>query len=371
MSRTFQKYSLYELVIMAVIAALGIALKPIISPLAHIVCGPLMIPSGTLAGGLYMMWIVIGYGLVRKPGTALIICLIQALLVIFTGVIGSHGIVSLVTYLLPGVLVEIVMLVSRHRGCCIGCCAAGGMAANMAGTVATNVVFFQVPGIYLILILSLSAVSGLIGGIIAWELIRVFEGFTERSLKGRNKWLDSIPSEKAEAEENTADENPVDKKQKSRRQGSIIAIVAATLVLVAGLTAYVNIKTVPEQGAGTDLTLNVCGETTTLSLADLQIMEHDRVKVKQSSASHEDIDGTYTGVMLDVILREKQIVPDETDDCDVILTAGDGYSTAGKGSEISDIMIIYVKEENWLQAMFVKDRFGNRGCRELTKITIE
>ncbi len=312
MSRTFQKYSLYELVIMAVIAALGIALKPIISPLAHIVCGPLMIPSGTLAGGLYMMWIVIGYGLVKKPGTALIICLIQALLVIFTGVIGSHGIVSLVTYLLPGVLVEIVMLVSRHRACCIGCCVVGGMAANMAGTVATNVVFFQVPGVYLILILSLSAVSGLIGGIIAWELIRVFEGFTERRLKGRNKWLNAeelkeAEVKEAEALETAADVKPANKKRKSRRQGSIIAIVAAILVLVAGLTAYVNIKTASEHGAETDLTLNVCGEERTLSLAELQTMEHDRVKIQQSSASHEDIDGTYIGVMLDVILTEAQI----------------------------------------------------------------
>ncbi len=371
MSRTFQKYSLYELVIMAVIAALGIALKPIISPLAHIVCGPLMIPSGTLAGGLYMMWIVIGYGLVRKPGTALIICLIQALLVIFTGVIGSHGIVSLVTYTLPGVLVEIVMLVSRHRGCCIGCCVAGGMAANMAGTVATNVVFFQVPGVYLILILSLSAVSGLIGGIIAWELIKLFEGFAERRSRGRKEWLDSVPSEEAEAEETAAAETPAGKKKKSRKAGTVIVIIAAVLVLVSGLTAYVNLKTATEQGAGADLTLNVCGETTTMSLADFQIMEHDRVKVKQSSASHEDIDGIYTGVMLDVILTEMQIMPDKIEDCNIILTGKDGYSTAGKGSEVSDIMIIYVREENWLQAMFVKDQFGNRGCRELTKITIE
>ena len=102
MSGFFQKFTLYELVVMAVMAALDIATKQIVAPIAHIVCGPFAIPSGALAGGFYMMWIVIGYGIVRKPGAALIISTIQALLVFFTGVVGSHGIMSLFTYICPG-----------------------------------------------------------------------------------------------------------------------------------------------------------------------------------------------------------------------------------------------------------------------------
>lgn len=173
MKKIFNKFTLYELVITAAMAALGIAIKPIAVPLAHLVCGPLMIPSGALAGGLYMMWLVIGYGIVKKPGAALIISVIQALLVVFTGVAGSHGIMSLFTYIAPGLAVEIVMLIMNHRGCCIGCCAIAGIAANVAGTASVNILFFQAPGPYLVLILSLAALSGMIGGIIGWKLIKI------------------------------------------------------------------------------------------------------------------------------------------------------------------------------------------------------
>lgn len=192
MSRLFRRYTLYELVMMAIMAALGIAVKPILVPLAHVVCGPLMIPSGALAGGLYMMWIVIAYGLTQKPGTALWVSVIQAFLVLFTGVTGSHGIMSLFTYILPGIAVEAVLLILKHRCCCVGCCAIAGIAANVAGTACVNIVFFQAPGVYLVLILAVAALSGMIGGMIGWYLIRVFHRFGRIGQQGggRESWIE-------------------------------------------------------------------------------------------------------------------------------------------------------------------------------------
>lgn len=175
MKKLFEKFTLYELVICTVIATLGLALKQIVIPIATIVAGPLLIPKGALAGGLYMMWLIIGYGLVRKPGTALIISLLQALLVMLTGILGSHGILSLFTYLAPGLAVEVVMLLIRHRGCCLPCCVLGGLAANVAGVAAVNMVIFRVPGVYLVLVLSVAALSGMAGGWIACKLIEIFE----------------------------------------------------------------------------------------------------------------------------------------------------------------------------------------------------
>ena len=191
MSGFFQKFTLYELVIMAVMAALDIATTQIVAPLAHIVCGPFAIPSGALAGGFYMMWIIIGYGIVRKPGTALIISIIQALLVIFTGVVGSHGIMSLFTYICPGLAVELVLIITRHRCCCAGCCALAGIAANMTGTACVNIVFFRAPGVYLILVLAMAALSGLAGGITGWQLIKIFSKTPlMSSVGGSHKWKD-------------------------------------------------------------------------------------------------------------------------------------------------------------------------------------
>jgi len=61
-----KQFTVYELIIIALTASLGIASKPIIVPLIHLITGPLFIPGGAVAGGFYMMWIVLGATLVGK-----------------------------------------------------------------------------------------------------------------------------------------------------------------------------------------------------------------------------------------------------------------------------------------------------------------
>lgn len=198
MNRILQKFRVYDLVVIAVMAALGLAVKPVVVPLAHMICGPLMIPGGALAGGLYMMWMVIGYGIVKKPGTAVLIGLIQALLVLFTGIIGSHGIMSLMTYTAPGIAVDLILLLTGHRVCCRGCAVLAGAAANVTGTICVNLVFFQAPGIYLILIIALALLSGAVGGLIAWELLRVMDKYHLTAKKGREKGRKKDETEKTQ-----------------------------------------------------------------------------------------------------------------------------------------------------------------------------
>ncbi|SDK16450.1 ECF transporter S component [Natronincola ferrireducens] len=172
--RFLKRFSVFDLVVIAMMASLGIAIKPVVVPLAHIITGPLYIPGGVIAGGFYMLWIVLGVGLVGKRGTATLIALVQAIMVISIGVFGTHGILSLITYLLPGIAVDMALLLTRHRGCCIGCCFLAGIAANMSGTFLVNVVFFQLPLIPLILSLSSAALSGGLGGLIAYSIIKQF-----------------------------------------------------------------------------------------------------------------------------------------------------------------------------------------------------
>lgn len=177
MNKFLKRFTVYDLVIMAVMAALGIAVKPIVVPLAHAICGPLMIPGGAVAGGFYMMWIVIAYGIVGKPGTAALTALIQALLVMFTGIAGSHGIMSLLTYAAPGIVMDLALLLIRHRACCRGCCAIGGAAANLTGTLCVNLVFFQAPDLYLAVMIGTAVLSGAIGGLLAWELLKIMKRY--------------------------------------------------------------------------------------------------------------------------------------------------------------------------------------------------
>lgn len=174
---------MFDLVVIAMMASLGVAIKPVVVPLAHIITGPLYIPGGVIAGGFYMMWIVLGAGLVGRLGTATLISIVQAIMVISIGIFGTHGIMSLLTYILPGLAVDMVLLVLRHRGCCLGCCFVSGIAANVSGTFLVNLVFFRLPLIPLVLSLSSAALSGGLGGIIAYSVIKQFRKFNIGNLR--------------------------------------------------------------------------------------------------------------------------------------------------------------------------------------------
>jgi hypothetical protein len=180
-------FSIYDLIIIAVMAAVGIAIKPVVSSAVHFISAPLMIPGGSLAGGLYMLWIVLAFAITGKIGAATLAGLVQAIIVIFTGIPGSHGIMSLVSYTAPGLAIDILMLLMLK--------AAGrefdrlasflaGMAANLAGTFFVNIIFFHLPALFLALTLAAAALSGGIGGLIAWELFRVVKRYR---LLRRNK----------------------------------------------------------------------------------------------------------------------------------------------------------------------------------------
>ena len=168
--KLFKKFTILDLIILAFMAGIGIAVKPLAATVAHLLTGPLMIPGGSFAGGLYMMFIVLGAALVGKTGSATLIALVQALLVIVTGIYGSHGVASLFTYVLPGVLVDVLWLIMRHNGCCMLCCFFGSIIANVTGAFLVDAVFMRLPVIPLLLSLFVAAISGGVGGVIAWKL---------------------------------------------------------------------------------------------------------------------------------------------------------------------------------------------------------
>jgi ABC-type thiamin/hydroxymethylpyrimidine transport system permease subunit len=109
---------------------------------------------------------------------------VQAIIVIAIGVIGTHGIMSLITYVAPGIAVELLLLVTRQRGDNITSCFFAGMAANMTGTVLTNFVFFKLPIIPLMLTLAGGALSGGLGGLLAYLILK---NFRKLNIAGINK----------------------------------------------------------------------------------------------------------------------------------------------------------------------------------------
>lgn len=173
--RILNSFSVFDLVIIAIVSALGIATKPIIVPLIHIITGPLFIPGGAVAGGFYMMWIVMGVGFVKKFGTGTLIGIVQGILVISTGAMGTHGIMSIISYTLPGIIVDIIFRISKEKSFNILHYVFGCMLANVCGTLISNLLFFRLPFVTVVLVLSLAAFSGAIGGLIAYSINKTLD----------------------------------------------------------------------------------------------------------------------------------------------------------------------------------------------------
>lgn len=172
MKSFLKRFSMFDLVVIALTSALGIAIKPIIVPLVHIITGPLYIPGGAAAGGFYMLWIVLGIGITRKIGTGTLIGFIQALLVIITGAYGTHGAISIITYTIPGLLVDIGVIILRHKFLNPAGFFTLGILANISGTFLSSLVFFRLPLIPMLLSLSVASLSGGLGGLIAYKIVK-------------------------------------------------------------------------------------------------------------------------------------------------------------------------------------------------------
>jgi ABC-type thiamin/hydroxymethylpyrimidine transport system permease subunit len=145
---------------------MGIASKEVLRPLIGTITGPLDVPTGAVAGGFYMMWIVMAYGLIQKPGAATLTSLIQALMSLIMPY-GNFGLLSFVIYLGPGVAIDAFFWVSRHKGCCVACCIIASALANAVGTLLVGSLVLWLPAVVLAFLVVVASISGGVGGYIA------------------------------------------------------------------------------------------------------------------------------------------------------------------------------------------------------------
>ncbi len=162
-----------DLVLMALFASMGIATKNVLRPLIGTLTGAFDIPTGAVAGGFYMMWIVMAYGLVAKPGAASITALVQALMSLVMPY-GNFGLLSFIIYLGPGLAVDALFLLSRHKACCMPCCVLASALANAVGTFLVGSLVLMLPSVVLMFLVVVAGISGGVGGYIAnMILVRV------------------------------------------------------------------------------------------------------------------------------------------------------------------------------------------------------
>ncbi len=165
------RYSSQDLLYIAILSALGLAVKPIIIPLIHLISAPLMIPGGSLAGGFFMMWIALAIAIVRKPGAGLLVGITQAIVIVSLGYFGNHGAVSLLSYTLPAVSAELIAILYKNKGnlfAQVSICT----SANITGALIVTLLIMRLALIPLLISLVAASISGIIGGILSFSILK-------------------------------------------------------------------------------------------------------------------------------------------------------------------------------------------------------
>ena len=77
-------------------------------------------------------------------------------------------------------MADLGLLLIGHRVCCLPCAFLAGMLANAAGTVMVNFVYFRLPVVPLVLSFSAACLSGGLGGVVAFQILRQIRKLQKR-----------------------------------------------------------------------------------------------------------------------------------------------------------------------------------------------
>ena len=154
-----KKLSTIDAVFIVLMAACGIVLKPIVGPLTKLIGSALFLSSGSFAGLIYFIFPILALLVVKQFGSATLTGLIQGIIILVTGIYGSHGILSLIKYTTPCLVIDVSYFLIRKLNKNWWMFFPGALG-NLTGNFIVAVVFLHLPNIPLIITLIISFVLG-------------------------------------------------------------------------------------------------------------------------------------------------------------------------------------------------------------------
>lgn len=190
-----KRFSLRNLLFLTLCCDLGLFSKRLIAPAANILTDFLRIPGG-IGTSFSLMFLVVAAELVPIFGCATLMSIIQSMIALSLGMVGSMGILSPIGYIVPGVVIDLIFLLSRKTG--LGTditLTIANMLGAASASLAANLIVFQLPGVplalYIVVALASGAVCGSFAGVLVKRLRPVFSasgstGFEERNITAVN-----------------------------------------------------------------------------------------------------------------------------------------------------------------------------------------
>lgn len=165
-------FRLRTLIFLALCCDLGLFSKRLISPAANLITGFLHIPGG-IGTGLSLMFLVIAAVIVERFGCATIMGAVQSILALAFGMVGSMGALAPIGYIVPGLVIDILLTVTRcgplsQRDRVV----LTNAAASPCAALTANIIVFHLSGVVLLLYLCVASTSGAIFGLAGARIVR-------------------------------------------------------------------------------------------------------------------------------------------------------------------------------------------------------
>lgn len=165
-----QKVPLSHLAFLAICVALSLVTKRVISPITNLLTDFLRIPGGGAATAFSLMFLVIGTSGLRWSWAGTAMGFIQSLIAMALGMSAHQGAFAILTYTLPGVVIDLLRRFYPHRNRTffLLTCA----AANTAGALLTDLLIFRLQGLAFALWMLIACTVGLFGGFLGEMIYR-------------------------------------------------------------------------------------------------------------------------------------------------------------------------------------------------------
>lgn len=167
-----KKMRLRTLIFLALCCDLGLFSKRLISPAANLITDFLHIPGG-IGTSFSLMFLVVAAITVGNFGCAALMGVVQSVLALAFGMVGSMGALSAIGYIVPGLAIDLLLAItsksplSRQKRVVL----ANAVAAPCAALTA-NLIVFHLRGVTLMLYLCVSISSGAVFGLLGAEIVR-------------------------------------------------------------------------------------------------------------------------------------------------------------------------------------------------------
>ena len=160
---------LRRMLFLALCCDFGLFAKQLIAPAANIVTDALHIPGG-IGTSFSLMFVVIAAAMVQRFGCAAMMSIVQSLIALAIGRVGSMGALSPIGYIAPGIVVDVLLKLAKGLPMPDRLVLTNSLASVCASLTA-NMIVFHLKGAPLILYLSVAAVSGAVCGLIGAKIV--------------------------------------------------------------------------------------------------------------------------------------------------------------------------------------------------------